>query len=59
LPLLAPRYTVIFIERSSFLSKIVAAILSRYDLSCKRRKIGVAGVVLLWYDVLAAHAGKE
>jgi hypothetical protein len=35
---------------------MIAAILSRYDLSRKRRKIGVAGVVLLWYDVLAAHA---
>jgi hypothetical protein len=37
---------------------MIAAILPRYDLS-RKRKIGVAGVVLLWYDVLAAHAEKE
>ena len=38
---------------------MIAAILPQYDLSRKRRKIGVAGVVLLWYDILAAHAEKE
>ena len=56
---LAPRYTVIFIGKCSFLLKIVVAILSRYRLFRKQWKIDIAGIVPPWYDVLAAHAEKE